>query len=767
MADFIVFERALCTWQLDRRMFNFCLIRAGRRLPRMLIQIFVRLAGAFLCLFGIKAGQRLRWRFLDKAGEGLAARFWEKKGGKLPRIFEQGDSVWLTRYPEAAVKPLADMHGARLYAAPGEDWQELYEKAYWSDEPMLIADAWPSRIKTREEPVYILRGRAVSSVGGYIFRKLVYIVYTAAALICMGAALGLLCLHLGAGYYGRAMFLTYLRVPLIPVLNILPVILFTVLMYFIFNRAWAAFTASAAVWVTITLINYFKLSLRNDPLLFSDVGYAAEGGEMALDKYGITLDAKLMIAVGLCVFAAVLARLIVRGTIRSGRVRIIGAAACAALALGLYEPLYVDGGVYSGLTNNAIVSPWSATGQYISRGFVYSFLHSIEQAKRTPPDGYSEQEARQIMAGYEYTDMPEDKKVNIVAVMLEAYNDFSKFGVPELYDSVYGPLHELEEKSYSGELITNIFAGNTVDTEWCFLTGFDRAKDFRRDTNSYVHYLKEQGYYAEGGHPCYDWFYNRLNVNRYLGFDNYWFYENKYGAIDGSIVGDDILFPDIRSMLDDHLASSDEPYFSFSVTYQNHGPYDSENYWFTGDYVVDNGYTQQEMNIMQNYFAGVANTSKNVAELAEHIAGLDEPVVFIVFGDHNPWMGNNNSVYNMLGVNFDFKTTEGFCNYYCTPYLIFANDAAKQSLGFDFVGDGPRISPCFLMNLFFRLSGLEGNEYMKLANDMMDASPLVHIYELFLKDGNVTDVPDNVQAEMFRRFRIGQYYWRYKMYEPH
>ena len=40
------------------------------------------------------------------------------------------------------------------------------------------------------------------------------------------------------------------------------------------------------------------------------------------------------------------------------------------------------------------------------------------------------------------------------------------------------------------------------------------------------------------------------------------------------------------------------------------------------------------------------------------------------------------------------------CNYYCTPYLIHANEAARDALGFDFVGEGPKISPCFLMNLF-------------------------------------------------------------------
>jgi hypothetical protein len=463
-------------------------------------------------------------------------------------------------------------------------------------------------------------------------------------------------------------------------------------------------------------------------------------------------------AICVCILGLLFAYFLVKARLHSGRLRCVGFILLCLVAVFGCRKVYFSQSVYEATANNVLVSYWSATGQFVSRGFVYPFLHSIKDAKRTVPEGYSPAAARELLEAYTDENMPEEKKVHIVSLMLEAYNDFSKFGVPTLSDSVYGPMHELETRSYHGELITNIFAGGTVDTEWGFLTGFSSASDFRADTNSYVRYLKEQGYYTEGGHPCYDWFYNRKNVNRYLGFDDYYFFENKYGAINGTIIGDDLFFPDIVDMLETHLESSDQPYFSFSVTYQNHGPYDEDIYWYSGDYVINNGYSDSEMNMMQNYFAGVASTSRNVAETAERISELDEPTVFIVFGDHNPWMGNNNSMYTRLGVDFDFTTTEGFCNYYCTPYIIYANDAAKEALGFDFVGEGPRISPCFLMNLFFELSGMEGSEYMQLADDMMHASPLVHMYELFMADGEVTETLGGKESELYKEFRIAQYY---------
>ncbi|MCQ2749958.1 MAG: hypothetical protein MJ246_08525 [Clostridia bacterium] len=45
----------------------------------------------------------------------------------------------------------------------------------------------------------------------------------------------------------------------------------------------------------------------------------------------------------------------------------------------------------------------------------------------TPPEGYDEKEIEEELSKYEEDTIPEDKKVNVVAIMLEAYNDFSVF----------------------------------------------------------------------------------------------------------------------------------------------------------------------------------------------------------------------------------------------------------------------------------------------------------------------------------------------------
>ena len=45
--------------------------------------------------------------------------------------------------------------------------------------------------------------------------------------------------------------------------------------------------------------------------------------------------------------------------------------------------------------------------------------------------------------------------------------------------------------------------------------------------------MKQNGYFTTGAHPCYAWFYNRQNINKNLGFDEYLFSENYFADLTG------------------------------------------------------------------------------------------------------------------------------------------------------------------------------------------------------------------------------------------
>ncbi len=576
-------------------------------------------------------------------------------------------------------------------------------------------------------------------------------------LLAAGLCLGLLSLWFATGGYYIPMFLSYLRHPVIVWLNLLPVVLLVFFLWFAAGRAYLAFLLSGALVLTATFANYYKLAFRDDPLMFEDILLLKEAGNMA-DRYQLSLVGSMVLAIALVLLGT--AVLAVLGRARLPKWGRLGGIAVVLLFFLPLQRAVLSDTIYQSAENYELINRWSATQTYLSRGFVYPFLHSTSDAADTPPAGYDENRARTILASYEGADIPDGEKVSVIAVMLEAYNDFTRLGLEGISGEVYAAYHELEAESVTGNLIVNIFAGGTVDTERAFLTGFSTLGSFRSPTNSYARYFKSQGYTVEGSHPCYQWFYNRLNINENLGFDNYYFLENHYGQLaDGGIAYDDVLFPELISLYEKNRDENGNPLFSFNVTYQGHGPYNDDITWWGDDYFTGD-YTAAQLNILNNYFGSIADTNENLTAFFDYFRQEEKPVVIVLFGDHNPWLGDGNSVYEALGINLDVSGEAGFRNYYTTRYLIWANEAAKKALGSDFTGEGPDISPCFLMNELFRLCSWEGPAYLQAVQRVMDAVPVVHATGLFIEKGGLTDSLTPEGAALAEDYAFLQYYWR-------
>ena len=136
-------------------------------------------------------------------------------------------------------------------------------------------------------------------------------------------------------------------------------------------------------------------------------------------------------------------------------------------------------------------------------------------------------------------------------------------------------------------------------------------------------------------------------------------------------------------------------------------------------------------------------------------------MMLVFYGDHNPWLGDGNAVYDALGMNLDVSTEEGFYNYYSTRYLIWANDAAKEALGSGFVGEGPAISPNYLMTLLFDLCGWEGPAYLQATREVMARVPVINTPTgLYVENGVLTDTLSREGQTLVDQYRKLQYYYR-------
>ena len=199
-------------------------------------------------------------------------------------------------------------------------------------------------------------------------------------------------------------------------------------------------------------------------------------------------------------------------------------------------------------------------------------------------------------------------------------------------------------------------------------------------------------------------------------------------------------------------------YFSYALTYQGHGPY--ADYNMADRHYVDRmeGQDPKDWAVFNNYLSNIAATDDALGQFVERLRNRPEPVVLIFFGDHKPWLGEGDSGYKSMGIDIDLSTLEGQMNYYTTPYVIWANDAAKAKLGKDFTGEGPDLSPFLLMRYLFDTMGWPHDGMMAVQDEFLPETTVLHM-PYIRKDGEYRLVDDDPSvAEMVRQYHCMEYY---------
>lgn len=585
-------------------------------------------------------------------------------------------------------------------------------------------------------------------------------ILTAVLLPAMGICIGLVSLFVCGildADLGWTMFLSYLHEPLILALNLIPCVLLVWLFFSLTGRVWPAFVFPAALVFALSAINYYKIRIRSETFLVSDVAIAGEAAGI-LSRYRLELSGRILLMLGAFAFGTLFTVFLMRGKWKNRKVRFALAAAVLAAMAVLGATVYRSADVYhnKAVNKTAGINIWSDLEVYVSKGFLYPFVYSAKSVFPSAPEGYSDARAKALLAPYADADIPADRRVNIIVVMLEAYADLSEHPQIPVHDDVYAPLHALYAESCHGHLVDNVFGGGTINTERNFLTGYAQEEEYRKNTNSYLWYLRSQGYYVEGYHAGDGWFYNRKNVERNLGMERFEFLED---YTDASRY-DSSFFQILTKLYADR--DKNTPYFNYSITYQNHGAYSS-----TGSpddsHLEKEGMTDESYHILNNYLHGIADTSQRMLDFVNALRYDEAPVVVVFFGDHMPWLGDGSSVYHELGINIDLGTEEGFFHYYTTPYLIWANDAAKAVTGSDFAGEGGTFSACYLMNRIFALCGWQGNAWMQFNADTMARADILNTgNSLYRVDGELISgyALEGGQRDVVWNHKIAEYYYK-------
>ena len=202
--------------------------------------------------------------------------------------------------------------------------------------------------------------------------------------------------------------------------------------------------------------------------------------------------------------------------------------------------------------------------------------------------------------------------------------------------------------------------------------------------------------------------------------------------------------------------------FSFRVTLQGHAPYHDTAYDEDGHFWQSSTASERTSYIMNNYLSMIAETQRLVLDGLNELSANAEPCVVLIYGDHNPRL-DDGKVYSDIGLSFDMQTKEGVLNYYGTPWMIWANDSARKMFAKDFQGEGPTVSPGYLMNVLFNTLGWPGNAFMQFTSEIEKTLPVVTTNGIFFENGILTMNPDAAGRKLLHDYECVQYYLRSSM----
>lgn len=296
------------------------------------------------------------------------------------------------------------------------------------------------------------------------------------------------------------------------------------------------------------------------------------------------------------------------------------------------------------------------------------------------PNNYSSKELTVLSNSIDTSTKSEiDVKPNIIAIMNESFSDLSVLGEFETNQDYIPFINSLDENTIKGYALSSVHGGGTSNSEFEFLTGNTMAF-LPKETIAYQNYINSkasslvsvveaQGYTPIAIHPYLKTSWNRVSVYDNFGFNDFLTIDNfESQEYLRSYISDSCNYKKLIELYENK--SPDEKLFLFNVTMQNHGPYNKEiqdNYsvYLTGEY--ENKFPQTN-----EYLSLIYKSDKAFEELVTYFNNVDEPTIIIMFGDHQPNLGDSFDE-TLLNNSLDNLSSNELIKRYIIPFVIWAN----------------------------------------------------------------------------------------------
>lgn len=571
--------------------------------------------------------------------------------------------------------------------------------------------------------------------------------------------------------------------PLILVLNLLFFYVLYGLLTALTGSVRMGFRLATLVPMLFGLTNYFVVSFRGSPIVPWDLLSFGTAASVA-DNYEFVLSWKAFYSVLAFIWMILLSS---KSTVKLGRkkLRVISIAAYAALMF-LYVGEIQNSAVQSFFGMDTTL--FTLNVLYRNNGIAAAFLGNLRFLNIEQPSGYSVDKVEALMKQVEEnaknepetdaqgetvqatqaetnataeTEAPASsgQYPNIVVIMNEAFSDLSVWGDFATSEEVMPFFKSLQQEAVGGELYVSVKGGNTANTEFEFLTGdtmgflpkgsIPYQQYINDETPSLASYLKTLGYSTTAIHPYNRTGWDRDTVYEKFGFDEFLdkdSFSSPYRL--RGYISDKSAFDKIREQFS--IKGDDERKFIFEVTMQNHGGYSREtpdfNIYLTLPEVTDK---TTSVVATEKYLTLINQTDRALEELIDYFKEQDEPVIVVMFGDHQPSDYITNVIQRICGA----TTSDSLADLeqgYRVPFVMWSNYGLEHKYY-----DG--ISVNYLSSILMENAGIPLTGYQTFLKKLMETLPVINANVYRDADGNFYNYEDDAYSEELKDYQMLQY----------
>lgn len=540
-------------------------------------------------------------------------------------------------------------------------------------------------------------------------------------------------------------------------------IVFNIVIYMLIMYAFYAVTARVrvavigltSVSVLFAIVNIYLIEFRQIPLLASDLTVLETAMNVAGDfNFNLNTDVISLICFWI---AVIMLSMKIKQEKATKKHRIVVAVLFLCFFAGMYQ--FMVGTNYLKQLSISL-NTFRPIKSYKNHGALLTFVRSIRLMVVEEPDGYSVKAVEDIADEYvsDKADSTEFVEPNVIVIMNEAFTDLQSVGSFETNQEVLPFYNSLEEDTVKGFAYVSVFGGQTANSEFEFLTGDSKAY-LPQGGTPYQFYIKDylptltgnlkidgyQGILAL--HPYNESGYNRVSVYENMGFSDFITKDDFNDAVlVRNHISDDSNYDRIIEEYEKCKAQSDEPFYLFNVTMQNHSPYDTDYDNLPTTIKIT---TPECKDAAAERFLNLVHLSDAATkELIAYFEQQEEPTVIVMFGDHEP--GLSNSFYqSIMGKHPDDLTDEESMELYKVPFFIWANyDIEEQYV--------EKTSLNYLQTMMLDAAGMKLSGYNKYLLELMKDVPAINASGYYGADGVFYTV-NNQQSPYYERLQKYQY----------